>query len=69
MCSPAHAGGHNRANHAPILVGMMHGLAGSAPALALVPVVAHGQLWMALTYLVLFSVGVLLAMLVFGLGD
>jgi sulfite exporter TauE/SafE len=33
-----------------------------------VPVVAHGNLWSALAYLLLFSFGVILAMLTFGLG-
>ena len=50
------------------MVGVMHGLAGSAPALALIPVVVHGELLTALAYLALFSLGVMLAMLVFGLG-
>lgn len=54
--------------HAPVMVGMLHGLAGSAPALALVPAVAQGQLSLAILYLVLFSVGVMLSMLVFGSG-
>ena len=54
--------------HTPVMVGVMHGLAGSAPALALVPVVVHGDLLTALFYLVLFSFGVMLAMIIFGLG-
>ena len=58
----------NRQGHAPVMVGILHGFAGSAPALALVPVVAHGNIWSALGYLMLFSTGVMLAMLVFGLG-
>lgn len=53
--------------HRPLLVGILHGLAGSAPALALVPVLVKGQLILALGYLLLFSLGVLLAMLSFGL--
>ena len=57
-----------RLGHAPVMVGIMHGLAGSAPALALVPVVAQGELAVALAYLLTFSIGVLLAMLAFGLG-
>ena len=60
--------GRGRLGHAPVMVGVMHGFAGSAPALALVPVVAHGNLWSALAYLLLFSLGVMLAMLTFGLG-
>ena len=66
-----HAGeidGDRVQRHTPVMVGVMHGLAGSAPALALVPVVAHGELLTALVYLALFSLGVMLAMLVFGLG-
>jgi len=54
--------------HAPVMIGIMHGLAGSAPALALVPVVAQGELLVAIFYLTLFSIGVMLAMLIFGIG-
>ena len=56
------------AKHAPVMVGVLHGFAGSAPALALVPMVMQDSLWQALAYLVLFSLGVMLAMLVFGFG-
>lgn len=55
-------------NHQPVMIGMLHGLAGSAPALALIPAVASGQLALAITYLLIFSLGVMLSMLVFGLG-
>lgn len=54
--------------HAPVMVGVLHGLAGSAPALALVPVVTQGQFSTALGYLLVFSLGVTLAMASFGLG-
>lgn len=54
--------------HTPVMVGVLHGLAGSAPALALVPAVAQGDLWLAVGYLMLFSVGVMLSMVAFGLG-
>jgi nickel/cobalt exporter len=67
----AHAGDSNGdgvKRHTPVMVGVMHGLAGSAPALALVPVVVHGEMFTALIYLALFSLGVMLAMIVFGLG-
>ena len=66
-----HAGeidGDRLRRHAPVMVGVMHGLAGSAPALALIPVVVHGELVTAMLYLILFSLGVMLAMLAFGLG-
>lgn len=55
-------------HHAPVFVGMLHGLAGSAPALALVPVMANGQLAMAVAYLLIFSLGVVLSMMLFGLS-
>jgi nickel/cobalt exporter len=67
----AHAGednGDRVKRHTPVMVGVMHGLAGSAPALALIPVVVHGELFTALLYLALFSFGVMLAMIIFGLG-
>jgi len=62
----------NHEAHTPTMVGMLHGLAGSAPALALVPLVSQGaaseQLGLAVVYLIVFSLGVLLAMALFGLG-
>lgn len=60
---------HVRVNtHKPVFVGMLHGLAGSAPALALIPAMANGQPLQAMSYLALFSLGVMLAMLFFGLS-
>lgn len=58
----------DRAGHTPVLIGMLHGFAGSAPALALIPVVAQGRILIALGYLLVFSVGVMLAMFAFGFG-
>ncbi|MFT5718545.1 MAG: hypothetical protein ACJAWS_002582 [Oleiphilaceae bacterium] len=63
----------NHETHAPTMVGMLHGLAGSAPALALIPFVSQGaspseQLGVAVIYLIVFSIGVLLSMALFGLG-
>ena len=58
----------NLENHAPVLVGMLHGLAGSAPALVLIPVIMRGQLFDALLYLLLFSLGTIISMVLFGLG-
>jgi sulfite exporter TauE/SafE len=55
-------------HHTPVFVGMLHGLAGSAPSLALVPIMAEGQLGAAVVYLVIFSLGVLFSMMMFGLG-
>lgn len=55
-------------NHKPVFVGMLHGVAGSAPVMALIPAVASGQFIQALVYLGVFSLGVTLSMLAFGLG-
>ena len=60
------AGVAHKDGHAPLMVGMLHGLAGSAPALALVPVLAGGELAPALAYLVIFSLGVAASMVCFG---
>jgi len=62
--------GSQHTDHRPLLIGPTHGLAGSAPALALIPVVgtdptATGILTGVL-YIALFCLGVLIAMLVFG---
>ena len=54
--------------HTPVLVGMLHGLAGSAPALALIPVVVQGDVYSAFMYLLVFSTGVMLSMLLFAFG-
>ncbi|MGB1906386.1 MAG: hypothetical protein ACPHN3_03590 [Spongiibacter sp.] len=65
----AHASlpGDSRA-HFPALVGVLHGLAGSAPALALVPVASGmGGGW-AVAYVAVFSLSVLLGMLAVGAG-
>lgn len=60
---------HQKKNeHTPTFVGMLHGLAGSAPALAVVPMASQGQFSTAMLYLMLFSFGVLLSMALFGLG-
>jgi nickel/cobalt exporter len=56
------------ASHQPVMVGLLHGLAGSAPALALIPAVVSGQLVVAISYLLLFSFGVIVSMLAFGIG-
>jgi|SRR5690606_20595444 len=53
-------------DHSPILVGIVHGLAGSAPALALIPVSLYKP-YMAVGYMLIFSVGVLAGMVTFGL--
>ncbi len=54
-------------SHQPVLVGLVHGLAGSAPVLALIPALQTGQHWLGMAYLLLFCIGVVVSMLVFGL--
>ena len=54
--------------HTPVMVGVLHGLAGSAPALAINPAMMQTNLLESIAYLVLFSAGVLFSMVAFGLG-
>jgi len=53
--------------HAPVLVGFIHGLAGSAPVIALLPSLMMGNSAVAFLYLLLFSLGCLAGMTAFGL--
>ena len=53
-------------NHQPVLVGVFHGIAGSAPVLALIPAAEASTAWLGLFYVLLFSLGVLIAMMIFG---
>ena len=55
-------------NHGAILIGALHGMAGSAPMLALIPTGQRGDVAGAVLVLAAFSVGVLLAMSLFGLA-
>ena len=57
---PAHHG------RSAVAVGLLHGAAGSASLLALVPLTGATSPWSGLGYLLTFGVGVLAAMLVFG---
>jgi sulfite exporter TauE/SafE len=52
-------------DHKPVLVGIVHGLAGSAPALALIPATFYQPL-LGIGYMLIFSAGVLAGMLSFG---
>ena len=60
-------GTQSRHDHRPVLVGITHGLAGSAPVLAIIPLAQGGQGWFGLVYVGMFSLGVVFTMLVFGL--
>jgi len=52
-------------DHGAVLVGLLHGTAGSAPVLALMPLAQQATPLWGVVYLVLFSVGVLFSMLLF----
>jgi ABC-type nickel/cobalt efflux system permease component RcnA len=53
-------------DHGALLVGGLHGVAGTAPVLALIPIAKLGSVWLGIAYVLLFSLGVLLTMLLFG---
>lgn len=53
--------------HLPTAMGALHGLAGSAPVLALLPVALLPNMQQVILYLVLFSIGTTLAMSVYAL--
>lgn len=55
-----------RSDHRPVLVGIVHGIAGSAPLLALLPLVIRQQFAVAGFYILLFSLSVGLMMCLFG---
>jgi sulfite exporter TauE/SafE len=70
---PAHAHWHSHQkdrshvhSHAAVFIGMLHGLAGSAPLLALIPIAMSKQPLFGFVYLLIFSLGVMTAMLIFG---
>jgi putative flippase GtrA len=54
-----------RHDHAPLFIGMLHGVAGSAPVLALLPNMLESQF---LLHIGLFSLGCLLGMFCFGIA-
>lgn len=57
---------HHASDHKPVLVGMIHGLAGSAPLLAVLPALFQQNYGAAGFYILLFSAAVCLAMCLFG---
>lgn len=59
-------GGHDH-KHAPTMVGMMHGLAGAAPAVALVPLAMFDSPFSGVSYLLLFAAGTAVSMSVYAL--
>jgi sulfite exporter TauE/SafE len=62
--APAHAHEHRAGS---VWVGLAHGLAGTAPLVAILPVAMTSSPWMAGAYLLLFGVGTTVAMGVYAL--
>ena len=58
--------GHDH-KHAPTFVGLMHGLAGAAPAVALVPLAMFDSALGGISYLVLFAIGTAVSMSIYAL--
>lgn len=58
----SHADASRRHRHLPALVGAIHGLVGTAPVVALIPVTMLGSLYAAVGYLAAFGIGTMLAM-------
>lgn len=58
--------GHDH-KHAPTLIGLMHGLAGAAPAVALVPLAMFDSAFSGISYLLLFAMGTAVSMSVYAL--
>jgi hypothetical protein len=56
----------HRSDHRPVLVGVVHGVAGSAPLLAVLPLIIKSQLVFASLYILLFSASVAVMMCLFG---
>jgi cytochrome c biogenesis protein CcdA len=66
-----HAGDPDRtgdwkAHHQSVFVGFVHGAAGSAPLLGMLPALTSGYLSLAVAYIAVFSVAVAISMSVFG---
>ena len=57
---------NSHVNHTPVLVGMVHGMAGSASIVAILPSLMQTSLAFASIYLIVFSLGCLIGMLGFG---
>ncbi len=64
----SHLRGHGHDHkHAPTIVGLMHGLAGAAPAVALVPLAMFDSVLSGVGYLLLFAIGTAVSMSVYAL--
>jgi len=55
----------HRHDHSAVMVGVLHGMAGLAPLLVIIPI-ADQPPWLGIVYLFIFCIGVFLSMLIFG---
>ena len=62
----SHQKDNHQHSHAPVFVGVLHGIAGSAPLLVLLPLSQMATPWIGMSYLFLFGFGVFIAMVIFG---
>jgi nickel/cobalt exporter len=62
----SHRADSHKHRHSATMIGLLHGTAGSAPLLALIPLTQIGSPWLGIAYLVIFAVGVLVSMMLFG---
>ncbi|KPJ90400.1 MAG: hypothetical protein AMJ53_13650 [Gammaproteobacteria bacterium SG8_11] len=62
----SHNADTHKHRHSALMIGVLHGTAGSAPLLALIPLTQIGSPWLGIAYLALFAIGVLFSMLLFG---
>lgn len=62
----SHKSDRHQHSHAPVFVGVIHGTAGSAPLLVLLPLSQMSSPWTGMGYLFLFGLGVFVSMLIFG---
>lgn len=53
-------------DHRAVLVGMVHGAAGSAPLLAMIPLAQSQSAWLFLGYILIFVMGMFVVMMAFG---
>ena len=61
-----HDAAAHKHNHKATMVGAIHGMAGSSPLLLLLPLGQMASPWVGVFYLLMFSLGVVAAMLLFG---
>ncbi|MFA7553303.1 MAG: sulfite exporter TauE/SafE family protein [Spongiibacteraceae bacterium] len=61
------AANEKKTTKTPFLVGIIHGVAGNAPVLAMLPALAQDNMISAISYLLLFSIGLLISMTLFGM--